>query len=171
MSNLVDQQWSEHVRELRAALQTGEWAAAREHAEALEAAYQADGLPADLRELWQQHRGAVNQAITQGEAAADDVATLAEAGEARANWEEKLQRLQAMLAHIPAAARHQVQVGRELFEEIDAAAQAGELPDDLAAIWAQHRATAVQAGQAATVFADEWDERFPVFADRLKEIS
>jgi len=168
MSNLVDQQWSEHVRELRAALQTGEWAVAREHAEALETAYQADGLPADLRTLWEQHRAVVNRTITQGEAAANNVAMLAEAGEARADWETKLQRLQMMLAHIPAAARHQVQVGRKLFQEIDAAYEAGKLPDDLAAIWSEHRSDVIRADHAAISFAEEWDERFPIFADRLK---
>lgn len=166
--DLVNQQWSEHVRGLRDALASAQWAEAREHAEALEAAYQAGSLPADLTALWQQHRVAVNETITQGEAAKGDADALADAAEVRAGWEAKLQRLQVMLAHIPAAARHQVQVGTGLFAEIDAAHQAGELPADLAATWEQHRATAVQAGQTATVFADEWDAAYPVFADRLK---
>jgi len=166
MPDLVDQRWSEHVRELRAALRTGEWAAARERAEALESAYQADGLPADLRALWEQHRVAVNQAITQGEEASAAGTVLGDAVETRAAWEEKLDSLRAALTHIPYALRRQVSIAADLARELDTAMSAGALPEDLATVWQQHRRQMVEAGKAARAFADQWDNDYPALRGR-----
>jgi len=81
-------------------------------------------------------------------------------------WLAKMLRLRNALAHIPYAARHQKEQATPLFMEIDAAANAGDLPDGLLALWQQHRSTLIAAGTAAQDFADTFDAAYPVVATR-----
>ncbi len=86
-----------------------------------------------------------------------------------AEWWEKMRTLRNHLAHVPYAARHQREIALPLFQELDAAYQAGTLPADLRDLWAQHRQSLVDAGQAAREFADGWDADFPVLRTRPTE--
>ena len=86
--------------------------------------------------------------------------------DAHAEWSSKLQTLRAHLAHIPYAARHQESIARPLAEELEAAYQAQELPEGIAALWEEHRLTVNEALARATDIATQWDADFPVFETR-----
>lgn len=79
----------------------------------------------------------------------------------------RLRALQAAMAHIPDAARHQKGVAEELAQALEADFQADTLPPRTKALWQDHRVTINQALTAAADFADDWDERFPIVASEL----
>lgn len=167
MADLVETRWTETLRELVGALNSGDAVQARVCATEIETAYQAGALPAQTATVWAAHRAEVAAKLDALDASASAGDALESAMAERAEAEQLLTRLQMMLAHIPAACRHQVGVGTELFQQINALAQAGQLPADLAAIWQTHRQTLLDAGAAANDFADGWNAAYPIVRSEL----
>lgn len=79
----------------------------------------------------------------------------------------RLRALQAALAHVPDAARHQKVEAETLAEAIEADCQADTLPPRTKALWQTHRVTINQALTAAATFADDWDAQYPIVAAEL----
>lgn len=91
---------------------------------------------------------------------------MTDAIDAHVEWIGKLQHLRVTLAHIPYAARHQESIARPLAEEMESAYLADALPESIAALWDQYRASVNQALTRAVEQADVWDAEFPVLATR-----
>ena len=82
-------------------------------------------------------------------------------------WFGKLDELIKHLAHVPEAARNQVDVAEPLRQEIEAAYAAHKLPAAFTPFWAQHRATISDALAKAVEQADAWDDELTLVATKL----